>query len=204
MLMKNSDAERVELVARQLGARIRDARLAQKITLSALTKPTGLSAGFLSRLERGETNASISNLISISTALHIPLRDFFEDADVPKGPEYVLTRVQERKNKSPLVANGYTYHPSSGDLPDQQMSAFELTFPPGEKLRPKLVTHEGEEILYLLEGTIEFMIGDHAFLMKAGDCVHFNCKQPHMGRNVGKTAARLLMVVTPMNSLATN
>ena len=199
--MKNSDEERAAVVARQLGARIRDARQTQKITLNTLSESTGLSAGFLSRLERGETNASISNLIAISTALRIPLRDFFEDAPEPTGPEYVLTRVSDRRKKVPLVANGYTYHLSSGDLPDQQMSAFELMFPPGEKIHPKLVKHEGEEVLYLLEGTIEFTIGEESFVMKPGDCVHFNCEQPHMGRNIGDKPARLLMVVTPMHSL---
>jgi transcriptional regulator with XRE-family HTH domain len=202
--MKNTDEERATVVARQLGGRIRDARAAQKITLNALSETTGLSAGFLSRLERGETNASISNLIAISTALHIPLRDFFADPEAPASPEYVLTRARERRNKAPLVASGYTYHLSSGDLPDQQMSAFELTFPPGEKVHPKLVKHEGEEVLFLLEGTIEFVIGADTFVMNPGDCVHFNCEHPHMGRNIGKTPARLLMVVTPVHSLPTS
>lgn len=201
--MKNTGEERAAMVARQLGARIRDARIAQKITLNTLSEITELSAGFLSRLERGETNASISNLIAISTALHIPLRDFFEDPQAPTGPEYILTRAQDRRSKTPLVARGYTYRLSSGDLPDQQMSAFELTFPPGHKVHPKLVKHEGEEVLYLLEGTIEFVIGSDTFVMNPGDCVHFNCEQSHMGRNIGKTPARLLMVVTPMHSLPT-
>ena len=200
--MRNSDDERAALVARQLGARIRDVRLGRKITLNKVSEATGLSAGFLSRLERGETNASISNLISISSVLRIPLRDFFDDADAATGPEYVLTRAKERKKKAPLVANGYTYNLSSGDLPDQQMSAFELTFPPGDKVQPKLVKHEGEEVLYLLEGTIEFTIGSESFVMNPGDCVHFNCEQPHMGRNIGKTPARLLMIVTPMHSIS--
>jgi transcriptional regulator with XRE-family HTH domain len=199
--MKNTDDERAAQVARQLGARIRDARQRQNITLNDLSGHAGLSAGFLSRLERGETNASISNLIAISSALRIPLRDFFADPEVPSGPAYVLTRSKDRSKKAPLIANGYTYNLSSGDLPDQQMSAFELTFPPGEKVHPKLVKHEGEEVLFLLEGTIEFVIGSESFVMKPGDCVHFNCEQPHMGRNIGRTPARLLMIVTPMHSL---
>jgi transcriptional regulator with XRE-family HTH domain len=149
--MKNPDDERAAQVAQQLGARIRDARQRQNITLNDLSGHTGLSAGFLSRLERGETNASISNLIAISSALRIPLRDFFGDPEAPPGPEYVLTRAKDRSRKTPLTANGYTYNLSSGDLPDQQMSAFELTFPPGEKVHPKLVKHEGEEVLFLLE-----------------------------------------------------
>jgi mannose-6-phosphate isomerase-like protein (cupin superfamily) len=114
----------------------------------------------------------------------------------------VLTRAADRRKKAPLVANGYTYNLSSGDLPEQQMSAFELTFPPGGKVPPKLVKHEGEEVLYLLEGTIEFVIGDESFVMNPGDCVHFDCEKPHMGRNIGKKPARLLMVVTPVHSIA--
>jgi transcriptional regulator with XRE-family HTH domain len=200
--MKKSDQDKAALVARQLGARVRDARQAHKITLTRLSELTGLSAGFLSRLERGETNASISNLIAISGALGIALRDFFDEPPPPAGPRFVLTRAAERGKKAPLRANGYTYCLSSADLPDQQMSAFELTFPPQAKAAPpRLVTHPGEEVLFLLEGAIEFRIGDDTFVMNPGDCVHFDCEEPHMGRNIGRTPARLLMIVTPVHSI---
>jgi len=199
--MTERDEERVKVVARQLGGRIREARLSQRITLSKLSAEANLSPGFLSRLERGETNASISNLIAISSSLGIPLREFFEDASEAAAPKYMLTRARDRGKKPDLSANGYTYHLSSGTFAGQQMSAFELTFPPGEQAPPKLLTHEGEEVLFLLEGTIEFQIGSESLVMKPGDCVHFNCEQPHMGRNIGKVPARLLMVVAPMNSI---
>ena len=52
--MNNKVSERIEFVARQLGTRIRKARQAHRITLEGLSQETGLSAGFLSRLERGE------------------------------------------------------------------------------------------------------------------------------------------------------
>lgn len=198
--MKSKVDERIEAVARQLGARIRESRLAQRITLEKLSENTGLSAGFLSRLERGETSASISNLIVISGSLGVRLREFFEEGGTDPLPDYVLTRAKDRAKLPARAAAGYTYRRSSGDLEDQQMSAFELTFPPGETMQPRLVTHEGEEVLYLLEGRIEFHIGADSFVMQRGDCVHFNCDKPHMGRNIGKVPARLLMVVTPMNS----
>lgn len=197
---KQHPDEQAAAVARQLGERIRQSRLGHKITLTALSASTGLSPGFLSRLERGETNASISNLISIATALRIALRDFFEPPPDAPAPEYVLTRASERRKKIPLAAKGYTYNLCSGDLPRQQMSAFELTFPPGAKVPPPRVQHEGEEVLYLLEGTIEFTIGASTFVMHPGDCVHFNCERAHRGHNIGKKPARLLMVVTPRHS----
>jgi transcriptional regulator with XRE-family HTH domain len=186
--------EKAETVARQLGSRIREARRSKNITLEALSAETGLSPGFLSRLERGETNASIANLIAISDRLQIPLRDFFESPE--PAANFVLTRASDRQGKSAVRANDYLYQLSAGNLPGQQMIAFELSFPPGQRLKPPLVTHGGEEVLYLLEGTIEFQIGPDTILMNAGDCVHFNSDQPHMGRNVGKRQARLLMVLS--------
>jgi len=197
--MNQNLKKRIQVVALQLGARLREARQKKQITLNDLSKETGLSVSFLSRLERGETSASIASLIVIATTLGISLNDFFEEpADGHKG--YILNRAKDREHRTPLVAHGYSYRLSTGDLPGQQMSAFELTFPADSKEPPELVMHDGEEVLYLIEGSIEFQIGDETFVMQAGDCVHFNCSKPHMGRNLGKEDARLLMVVTPVHS----
>jgi transcriptional regulator with XRE-family HTH domain len=191
----------IKAVAQRLGERLRAARRAGQTTLETLSAATGLSAGFLSRLERGETNASISNLIVISDRLGIALRDFFDDAQVPPRPDYVLTRAQDRSQASPLSEGGYSYRLTSGNLQDQQISAFELVYPAGETMHPEVLTHRGEEVLYLLEGTMEFRIGAHAMVLEAGDCVHFACDQPHVGKNIGTGEARLLMVVSPVDSI---
>jgi transcriptional regulator with XRE-family HTH domain len=202
--MNQKIMQKIEVVARQLGMRVREVRQKQGITLETLSRETDLSASFLSRLERGETSASIANLIMIATRLGIPLRDFFDEPSADSSRDYVLTRASQRVDQPALTAHGYTYQLSSGDLPDQQMSAFELSFSPEGHAAPKLLTHDGEEVLYLIEGTIEFQIGEHTFVMQSGDCVHFNCSKPHMGRNIGKTRARMLMVVAPVHTPGTS
>jgi transcriptional regulator with XRE-family HTH domain len=181
--------------------RIRSARKEKGITLDSLSARTALSSGFLSRLERGETNASISNLIVIADCLSIPLRDFFEGSEVGPLPDFVVSRASERNDTSPLEGRGYTYRLTSGDLADQKMSAFELEYAPGAPLQHEPLVHKGEEVLYLLEGTLEFEIDGYKLQLNAGDCVHFNCEKPHRGKNIGKRKARLLMVVTPVDSL---
>lgn len=185
-------------IARQLGARIRKARSAHKLTLQALGDDTGLSAAYLSRVERGEAAMSIANVILIATRLNIPLRDLFEDsndAHVPKS--YTISRRRQRDTSPPLTANGYDYHWLSGDLPDPKLSGFVLDFPATSELDIKLLSHVGEEILYVLEGRIEFQIGEERFVLDQGDSVHLFGDRPHMGRNAGIGPARLLMVVTP-------
>jgi transcriptional regulator with XRE-family HTH domain len=186
--------DQARLVARQIGLRIRAARQLRKLTLQQLGADTELSAAYLSRIERGETATSIANLIVIATRLDVPLRDLFEDSN-----EAYVSRKAERTSASQMSANGYDYHWLSGDLTEPKLSAFLLEFPVTSDVDIKLLSHEGEEVLYILEGRIEFQIGSDRLVLEAGDCVHLVGEKPHMGRNIGNKPARMLMVVTPSN-----
>lgn len=190
--------DQVRFVARQIGQRIRAARSARKMTLKELGEKSNLSAAFLSRIERGEAATSIANLIAIAGCVDIPLRDLFEDSPnsaAAKG--YTLFRKAERVSGELLEANGYQYHGLSATFPDPSLSTFVLEFPVTSDTSVNLLSHEGEEVLYILEGRVEFQIGQDSFVLEAGDCVHLKGERPHMGRNVGTSVARMLMVVTP-------
>ena len=192
--------DQARLVARQIGLRIRAARQLRKLTLQQLGSDTELSAAYLSRIERGETATSIANLIVIATRLDVPLRDLFEDTNEAYVPKYyTVSRKAGRTASSQVAANGYDYHWLSGDLTEPKLSGFVLEFPVTSDTEVKLLSHEGEEVLYILEGRIEFQIGSDRLVLEAGDCVHLMGEKPHMGRNIGKKPARMLMVVTPSN-----
>ena len=192
--------DQARLVARQLGVRIRAARQLRKLTLQQLGADTALSAAYLSRIERGETATSIANLIVIATRLDVPLRDLFEDTNEAYVPKYyTVSRKAEREATSQMAANGYDYHWLSGALTEPRLSAFFLEFPVTSDVDINLLSHEGEEVLYILEGRIEFQIGSDKIVLEAGDCMHLVGEKPHLGRNIGKKPARMLMVVTPSN-----
>lgn len=184
-------------VAKQIGAHIRAARRERGLTLQQLGALTNLSAAFLSRIERGEAGASIANLIAVASCFDMPLRDLFEPGGSKPARQYSISRRAERKAEPPVKAKGYAYHHLSDQLPEPEISAFLLEFPVGGERDVVLLSHPGEEILYLLEGRIEFQIDSERFTLEAGDSVHFNCELPHMGRNIGKLPARMLMAVTP-------
>jgi quercetin dioxygenase-like cupin family protein len=76
------------------------------------------------------------------------------------------------------------------------MDAFVLTFP--VKNRADVLTaHEGEELSFVLQGEILFQLGDEKIALKTGDCLYFNAEIPHMGKNVGRVDAKVLMVAAP-------
>ncbi|HLI10728.1 MAG TPA: XRE family transcriptional regulator [Alphaproteobacteria bacterium] len=184
-------------ISRRIGEQIREARRGKGLTLRVLTQATGLSTPFLSRLERGAASTSIASLIRIAEALGIPLHDLFrDDGGARRPPSYVHVKRQARLTSPMVAAAGYTYEKLGDDLADQRLEAFELEFPVGAPQRILLVAHDGEEVLFLLSGRLEFQIGADRFVMDEGDCLHFDCRQPHMGRNIGTKPARMLMVVT--------
>ena len=53
-----------------IGARIKSLRTEQKMTLKQLSELSGLSAGFLSQLERGLSTIAIDSLANLSKILH--------------------------------------------------------------------------------------------------------------------------------------
>jgi transcriptional regulator with XRE-family HTH domain len=177
-----------------LGNALRDARTQAGLTLEGLAEATSLSAGFLSRLERDQASTSVSNLIRLATVLGVRLdRLLPAGAGTPEPTGYTLRRAGDSEGFS---AGDYRYKALAGGLPHLAMSAFELFYPPGRGEELGYYEHEGEEVLYVLEGRLDFTIAGKRLRLEAGDCLQFNARQPHFARNPGRSAARLLMIVT--------
>jgi transcriptional regulator with XRE-family HTH domain len=196
--MDQIQVDRAQLIADHLGTRIRRARRMLELTLTELGKKTNLSPAFLSRIERGEATTSIGNLIVIANCLGIPMPELFETAGESNAPaDFTLSVAKQREVSVPLMAGEYLFHRLCGSLKDPLLNAFELIFPVGDSREFGLLTHEGQELLYVLDGKIEFQVGSSIFEMVRGDCLHLSSKQPHKGRTIGATPARALMMVTP-------
>ena len=181
----------------RIATRLRHARRERGLTLRSLSKKTGLSEPFLSRLERAQVSASIANLILITRTVGIDLGTLFkEEAEATAPKPYAVHRAAERQPPHVVPATGYTYQPVAAAWMGQLMDGFILTFPRGEKA-DILTAHEGEELSFVLEGEILFQLGDEEIRLKAGDCLYFNGEIPHMGRNIGTGDARVLMVTAP-------
>ena len=177
-----------------LGGALREARIRARLTLEGLAEATELSAGFLSRLERDQASTSVSNLIRLATVLGVRLdRLVPASASAPDPTGYTLRRAGDSEN---LSAGDYRYKALAGGLPHLAMSAFELSYPPGRGEELGYYEHEGEEVLYVLEGRIDFTIAGKRLRLEVGDCLQFNAHQPHFARNPGRSPARLLMIVT--------
>lgn len=173
----------------RLGPAIRKRRKQLKMTLQALCDASGVSVGYLSQVERDNATPSLGTLAQIADALQVGL-DYFISASKPSDG---LSRAGAR----PLFAldnSSLRYEALSAEFPGSEMSSYVLHIPPG--YTSETVSHEGEEIIYILDGEIEQTLGAQTFHMKAGDSLHYSGDTSHAWRNPTDRTARILWTGT--------
>ena len=194
---KRQARERARLT--HIGEAIRSARKARRMTLDALATEVGLSVTFLSRLERGLVACSIGNLLEIAGVLELAPAQLFVDLD----DEAKVFRIVRRADAVPSAKERegpYAWCRLASGVREQRMEAFLLDLPANSKDAP-LVTHPGEEFCLVLQGVVEFRIGDELVTLDAGDSIHLRSDVPHMAWANGRSRAQVLMV-TAIESLS--
>lgn len=73
------------------------------------------------------------------------------------------------------------------------MDAYLVTV--GPDFPPEPFVHEGQEVVYVLEGTQEFIYDGKTYFIEEGDCFSFDSDKPHFSRTVGKKLGKLLVVL---------
>jgi transcriptional regulator with XRE-family HTH domain len=177
----------------EIGRRIRATRINKKFTLEQLANKTGFTRGYLSRIEKSEKSPPLSTLGIIARALGITI-SFLVGEEEQKTSIGIV-----KKGERPLIARkgaalDYSYEAVAHTFPNKKMEPFILTLP----LKPKKKTihqHEGEEILFVLEGTMKFLHGNREYIVEEGDCVYLDSSFPHFGLSVGRQEAKCFMVI---------
>jgi len=74
---------------KQIGGKLTEIRLSQKLTQAQLAEKVNLSVESISRLERGVAFPSLKTMETIANALNVKLKDFFQfNEDTPKDKSF--------------------------------------------------------------------------------------------------------------------
>ncbi len=172
-----------------LGVLIRKRRKQLALTLQALCDDAGLSVGYLSQVERGQATPSLGTLAQISQALDVGLEYFIGTHKPADSLSRAHTRPQFSLNNSSML-----YETLGAEFPGAELSCYILHVPPG--YASETVSHEGEEIIYLLEGEIIQTLGGQNFVLKQGDSLHYSGSTPHAWSNQTNHIVRILWTGT--------
>ena len=177
-----------------LGERVRALRLARSMTLSDLSKASGISVATLSKLENGLTGLTLDNTILLSAAFPIPVSALLGETEGPTGACSVA-RAREAYSHSVEYLDFKVLH---DDLPAQRNLFWEVCVRAHslEEFGP-LHAHPGEEFFRVLRGRVQFHLEDREpVILKAGDSAQFDSAIGHAYIAVGKKDAVILMANT--------
>lgn len=170
--------------------KIKRLRKEKKMTLKELGEKSGLSASFISLLERRKAQPTITSLMNLAKGLDVKLEYFFEPPKVSNlyhsadDPQYIN------------IDSPVTFIRLNAKLPDQIMDAILFLLPPG-LLSPREY-HHGEYFYYQLEGVTRFRVGDETYELKPGDSLHFKSDVGYEIENPGETPSKMLWVGSPV------
>lgn len=174
----------------ELGARLREARHAQRKTLAQVAEESRLTKGYVSKLENNQASASVASLVRLCEALAIPVGSLFESS----AGEVV------RHDAYPPIAFGgagmreYLLTPRAERRIQALLSHIE---PDGGSGQPRYTLPTDVEFVFLLHGRLEIDLDDRTITLEGGDSLTFPASTEHAFRAVGPEQAQVLWVVSP-------
>lgn len=179
-----------------VGSRLRDFRRAAKLSLRELASASGLSASFLSLVERGECSLSLTSLFAIAQALKIDPGEVLNAASVPPQPraEYGIWRGRQRSGRHTVVGER-EYFPFAADIPRGSLKPMFFRMHPTSTIAPP-ASHDGEEVAYVISGTLWLRLRDDEIELGPGEAVHFSSETPHSIANRTSDVVEALWLTT--------
>ncbi|MFG3342309.1 helix-turn-helix domain-containing protein [Glycomyces sp. NPDC048151] len=163
-----------------VGPRLRALRKEREATLADLSEQTGISVSTLSRLESGSRKPTLELLLPLAKAHGVTLDDLV-DAPATGDP-----RIHMR----PVTRHGMIYLPLTRRPGGIQ--AYKLIIPAGDRQEPDPKVHEGYEWMYVLNGNLRVVLGEHDFVMKPGEAAEFDTRTPHWFGNADDRSVEFL------------
>jgi transcriptional regulator with XRE-family HTH domain len=178
---------------KEIAEKLRAFRLANRMTLRELATKAGCTDAYLSQLERGRANPSITILKKVAAALQLKVVDFFLE-EAPNGDEVVLSereRVQINFKKGDAKIQMLVR-----DIRNKRMQPFYTTIEPGGGSEGSY-SHIGEEFGIVLKGVLELRIQGKTHRVRKNESFYFSSHEPHSWSNPGKGMTVVIWVVSP-------
>ncbi len=181
----------------ELGRRVKEYRLQKGLTLKDIEARVGVSATHVSEVERGKTSPTVGALSKIAEALGVSASHLI---DFPSGLTVSVTHPGQRLAlevpNTPVRAEVLTR-----EQPYAQITMLLVTIDQNQAREFIREARPGDKFVSILEGIIEFKVGEKSYLLKRGDSLHFKASSPQSLRNVGETPCRILWADWPRYTL---
>ena len=176
-----------------MGARVRASRRSKGWTVEQLALAVGIDKAHISRIENDLKTPSIATIAKMSHALGVSMGHLLGET-LDKSDIKVT-----RGDSLPDTADAHepALHRFFPVLHGDKVGAFEafIVFP-GADAGHIEAQHGGQEMIYILSGSVDVSFLRHTIRLGRGDCIHFPGYLEHRLCRVGRAKAKALLVLS--------
>ena len=164
----------------EIGVRIKSIREEKGLSLDQLSKLTGFDVELLSNIESSKVQPQLGTIIKLSKALDSAFGRIVSGIGdklysvTRKNEQKIVSRSTSRKGRKQL----YTYKSLAPEVKGRHMEALIVQLE--ENPEDEMSVHEGEEFIYVLNGTVLLNIGGDKFELEPGDSAYYLSTTPHL------------------------
>jgi transcriptional regulator with XRE-family HTH domain len=175
----------------RIGARLRAVRQSQKLTIEAVADATGLTKGFISRLERDAASPSVASLVAVCDAIGLRVGALFDP------PETAVVRAGEGRPIS-FGAEGAEERLLTPGT-QQQLEVIHTELRGGGHGGIELYTLDCDtEFVYVVAGRLDVVLEEETATLGPGDAMTFPGRTPHTWRNASQVEpCEVVWVLSP-------
>ena len=186
----------VEDITVKLGERVRSVRESRGLSLEDVSRRTDMDVRFLAQIESGDVAPPLGTVIRLAKALEMKMGYFISGEEdraytiVRRDDRKIVSRYNSKKGKQ----YGYEYQSLAPQKKDRHMEPFLVTLEPADTEEERS-THDGQEFIFVLKGTMEVRLQDEIHLLEPGDSIYYDSTVPHLVKCRGSETTTILAVL---------
>jgi len=168
-----------------VGQRVKLARNKRGLSVQELASLAGCSAEYMEWVEDGQVIPPVALLLQLAKALQLDSGTFLKIDDM----------IDQRLEEADKRTKHYSYQTLTPPETDKHLMAFSVTVPPKTDHKGVGYRHEGEELVYVLSGQLEIVVGQEKQSLAEKESYRFNSNLDHHFSNPGDMETELLVVL---------
>ncbi|MCC7553220.1 MAG: cupin domain-containing protein [Methanobacteriaceae archaeon] len=183
----------------KIGKKIKNLIDIRGISVDELATDSGVNKELVDKILNGEIIPSLTPLTKIARALGVRIGTFIDDNSqagpliVKKGKSDKVVYFSGDENKTD--DSNLEFFSLAAGKTDRNMEPFIIDIEPDNKLNHERSSHEGEEFIYVLEGSIEVSYGQKKHVLEVGDSIYYDSIVSHHLHGYNNKPAKILAVI---------
>ena len=180
--------------AQSMGERLAATRRRLGLSQRRVAELSGLTHGAICMIEQDKVSPSVASLQKLLSVYELPLSRFFAEEEVASTPSVVIRAEQLIELGSQGVSMKLVHNGNNR----RQLGFMLETYAPGTDTGGQ-VTHLGEEVGTVLEGSVILTVAGQTYPLSAGDSYVIDTGEPHSFSNPSGQVCRIVSAHTPAN-----